>query len=267
MIIVGELINASRKAVGAAIEAGDAEYIKQLASDQDKAGATYIDSNAGIFVGEEAKYMKWLVELIQSVSEKPIALDSPDPEVIEAGLTLCKATPMLNSISLEKERWDKLLPVVAANPQLKVVALCMSDAGMPSTCDDRLKIADKLISGLTAKKVPMENIHVDPLVQPLGTDHRFGLEFLKAVRGIAERFPGVHLMCGLSNISYGLPVRRYINRVFMAQAIAVGLDGAIVNPLDRGMMGVIATAEALAGQDKSCIRYLKAFRKGLLTDT
>ena len=264
MIIVGELINASRKAVGAAIEAGDAEYIKQVAKDQDEAGATYIDANAGIFVGEEAKYMKWLVELIQGVSEKPIALDSPDPKVIEEGLALCKATPMLNSISLEKDRWEKLLPVLAANPQLKVVALCMSDEGMPTTCEDRLKIADKLISGLTAKKVPLENIHVDPLVQPIGTDHKFGLEFLRAVRGIAERFPGVHLMCGLSNISYGLPARKYLNRVFMAQAIAVGLDGAIINPLDKGMMGTIAAAEALSGQDKSCVRYLKAFRKGLI---
>ena len=264
MIIVGELINASRKPIAAAIEAGDAEYIGRVAADQDQAGATYIDANAGIFVGEEVKYMKWLVETIQSVSDKPIALDSPDPQVIEAGLALCRAAPMLNSISLEKDRWGKLLPVAAANPELKVVALCMSDEGMPTTCDDRLRIADKLISGLAAQKLPLENIHVDPLVQPLGTDHQFGLEFLKAVRAIAERFPGVHLMCGLSNISYGLPARKYLNRVFMAQAIAAGLDGAIVNPLDKGMMGAISAAEALAGQDKSCVRYLRAYRQGLV---
>ena len=264
MIIVGELINASRKAIGAAIEAGDAGYIQKAAADQDQAGAAYIDANAGIFVGDEARYMKWLVENIQSVSDKPIALDSPDPRVIEAGLALCKAVPMLNSISLEKDRWEKLLPVVAANPQLKIVALCMSDEGMPTTSEDRLKIAGKLIEGLTAKKAPLENIHIDPLVQPLGTDHRFGLEFLVAVRAIGERFPGVHLMCGLSNISYGLPARKFLNRVFMAQAIAAGLDGAILNPLDKGMMGTIAAAEALAGLDRSSIRYLKAYRKGLI---
>lgn len=264
MIIVGELINASRKAIGAAIEAGDAEYIKTVARDQDEAGATFIDANAGIFVGEEAKYMKWLVELIQSVSDKPIALDSPDPKVIEEGLALCKTTPMLNSISLEKDRWDKLLPVLANNTQLKVVALCMSDDGMPTSCDDRLKIADTLINGLTAKGIALENIYVDPLVQPLGTDHTFGVEFLNAVKAIGDKFPGVHLMCGLSNISYGLPARKFINRIFMAQAIAMGLDGAIINPLDKGMMGAIAAAEALAGKDKSSVRYLKAFRKGLI---
>ncbi|MDR1922719.1 MAG: dihydropteroate synthase, partial [Candidatus Adiutrix sp.] len=230
MIIVGELINASRKAVGAAIEAGDAEYIKQVAIDQDKAGATYIDANAGIFVGEEAKYMKWLIELIQGVSDKPIALDSPDPKVIEEGLALCKVTPMLNSISLEKDRWEKLLPIVSGNVELKVVALCMSDDGMPTTCDDRLRIADKLIEGLTGKGLKIDNIYIDPLVQPLGTDHTFGVEFINAVKAVAAKFPGVHFMCGLSNISYGLPARKFINRIFMAQAIASGLDGAIINP-------------------------------------
>lgn len=264
MIIVGELINASRKAIGAAIEAGDAEYIKQVAREQDEAGATYIDANAGIFVGEEAKYMKWLVELIQSVSNKAIALDSPDPKVIEEGLALCKTTPMLNSISMEKDRWEKLLPVLANNPQLKVVALCMSDDGMPTSCDDRVKIADKLISGLTAKGLALENIYIDPLVQPLGTDYTFGIEFLNAVKAIGEKFPGVNLMCGLSNISYGLPARKFINRIFMAQAIVMGLSGAIINPLDKGMMGTIAAAEALIGKDKSCVGYLKAFRKGLI---
>lgn len=264
MIIVGELINASRKAIGEAIEAGNADYIKQVAKDQDEAGATYIDSNAGIFVGEEAKYMKWLIELIQSVSEKPIAIDSPDPKVIEEALTICKSTPMLNSISLEKDRWENLLPVIANNPELKVVALCMSDDGMPTSCDDRLAIADKLINGLTAKGAKVENIYVDPLVQPLGTDSTFGIEFLNAVKAISEKFPGVHLMCGLSNISYGLPARKFVNRIFMAQAVLAGLDGAIINPLDKGMMGTIAAAEALVGKDKSCIRYLKAFRKGVI---
>ncbi|MDR1046081.1 MAG: dihydropteroate synthase [Candidatus Adiutrix sp.] len=264
MIIVGELINASRKAIREAIESGDDAYIKEVARDQDQAGATYIDANAGIFVGEEGKYMKWLIELIQSVSEKPVAIDSPDPKVIEEALGLCRVTPMLNSISLEKDRWEKLLPIVAANNELKVVALCMSDAGMPTTCEDRLKIADRLIEGLTAKGVKAENIHVDPLVQPLGTDHKFGLEFMESVRAIAERFPGVHFMCGLSNISYGLPARKFLNRIFMAQAIVCGLDGAIVNPLDKGMMAAIAAAETLAGKDKSSIRYLRAYRQGLI---
>jgi 5-methyltetrahydrofolate--homocysteine methyltransferase len=263
MIIVGELINASRKAVGTAIENNDADFIKALAQDEDKAGAHYIDVNAGIFVGQEADYLKWLTTTVQSVSEKPCALDSPDPAAIEAALAVHKGTPMINSISMEKARWEKLLPLVAGT-DFKVVALCMSDEGMPTTCADRLAIADKLVGGLTAKNVKIENIYVDPLVQPLGTNNTFGLEFIDTVAAIKERYPGIHFMCGLSNISYGLPERKFLNRIFMAQAIYAGLDGAIMNPLDKPMMGTIAAAEALAGRDKSCIRYLKAFRAGLV---
>lgn len=264
MIIVGELINASRKAIGAFMEAKDAEALKKIAVDQDQAGATFIDCNVGIFVDDEPEYMKWGVELIQEVSDKPIALDSPNPAAIEAGLAVCKTTPMLNSITMEKEKWDRLSPVVANNPDMKVVALCMGDGGMPETCEERMAIADKIINGLLQKGSKLDNIYVDPLVQPVGTNHTFGIEFLKAVKGIAEAFPGVHLMCGLSNISFGLPNRSYINRIFMAQCIFAGLDGAIINPMDKGMMGAIAAGEALVGKDRSCGRYLKAFRKGII---
>ncbi|MDR2443715.1 MAG: methyltetrahydrofolate cobalamin methyltransferase [Deltaproteobacteria bacterium] len=263
MIIVGELINASRKAVSQAIEKGDAEYIKTVAIDEEKAGAHYIDVNAGIFVGKEADYLKWLTQTVQSVSEKPCALDSPDPLAIEAALSVHKGTPMINSISMEKARWEKLLPLVAGT-DFKVVALCMSDAGMPTTCADRLSIADKLVEGLTAKNVPITNIYIDPLVQPLGTNHSFGAEFINTVSEIKNRYPGIHFMCGLSNISYGLPERKFLNRIFMAQAIYAGLDGAIMNPLDKPMMGTIAAAEALAGRDKNSFRYLKAYRAGLV---
>ncbi len=259
MIIVGELINASRKAVGAAIEAGDAETIKKIAVDQHQAGANFIDVNAGIFVGREAEYLKWLVTNVQEAVDGPCALDSPDPKALEAALAVHKGTAMINSISLEKNRFDTLLPVVAGT-DLKVVALCMSDDGMPETVDDRLAIADKLINALLQKNVPLDNIFVDPLVQPMSVNNHFGMEFLNAIEKIVGTFKGVHTMCGLSNISYGLPNRKFLNQTFMSMAIAKGLDGAICNPLDRRMMANITAASTLAGQDKFCMKYLKAHR-------
>ncbi|MGD8443280.1 MAG: methyltetrahydrofolate cobalamin methyltransferase, partial [Desulfobacterales bacterium] len=259
MIIVGELINASRKSVGSAIENNDTEAVKKLALDQAENGADYIDANAGVFVGKEADYLKWLVETIQSAANKPCSIDSPDPRAIEAALAVHKGTAMINSISLEKERYDALLPIVAGT-DLKVVALCMSDAGMPETADDRMTIADKLINGLLQKNVPIENIYVDPLVQPVATNSTFGTEFLKAIESIMTTFKGVHTMCGLSNISFGLPERKFLNQTFMVMAIAKGLDGAIVNPLDQKMMANIVAAEALAGKDEYCGNYLEAFR-------
>jgi 5-methyltetrahydrofolate--homocysteine methyltransferase len=263
MIIVGELINASRKKIKEAIEKADADYIKEIASAQDKAGASYVDVNAGVFVGEEPEKLVWLVETVQSVVDKPLALDSPDPKAIEAALKVHKGTPMLNSISMEKDRWAKLSPVIA-NTDIKVVSLCMSDAGMPTTAVDRVKIAGDLVEGLTKLNVPLENIYIDPLVQPVGTDYTFGIEFLKAVTEIKTKFAGVHIMCGLSNISFGLPERTFLNRIFMGQAILAGLDGAIIDPLDNAMMGTIAGAVALVGKDKGCRGYLKAFRAGLV---
>lgn len=261
MIIVGELINASRKAIGAAIEAGDAAAIQKVATDQHAAGADFIDVNAGIFVGREAEYLKWLTESVQAVVDGPCALDSPDPDALEAALAVHKGTAMINSISLEKERFEKLLPIVAGT-DLKVVALCMSDAGMPETLDDRMAIADKLVNALLQKGVALDNIYVDPLVQPLSVNNGFGVAFLNAIEKIRETFAGIHTMCGLSNISYGLPNRKFLNQTFMSMAIAKGLDGAIVNPLDQRMMANIIGAEALAGNDQHCMNYLKAYRAG-----
>lgn len=266
MIIVGELINASRKSVAEAIKTQDTEAIKQLAKDQKEAGANYIDVNAGIFLDKEPEYIQWLVKLVQEATVgAPCCIDSPDPKAIEAGLAVHQgAAAMINSISLEKERYEALLPVVAGT-DLRVVALCMGDQGMPETTEDRLKIADQLINGLVKNNVPLDNIYVDPLVQPVATDGSFGYEFLNAVEAIMTQFKGVHTMCGLSNISYGLPNRKFMNMAFAIMAIAKGLDGLIINPLDQQMMAGLVTAEALAGRDNFCMNYLSAFRAGKLT--
>jgi cobalamin-dependent methionine synthase I len=262
MLIVGELINASRKAIAAAIEARDRNEIQQVARKQIEAGANYIDVNAGVFVGKEPAYLEWLVKTVQAAVDGPCCIDSPDPKAIEAALAVHTGTAMINSISLEKDRIDSLLPVVAGT-DLKVVALCMSDEGMPESTDDRLAIADKLVNRLLQKNVTLDNIYVDPLVQPVATNIQFGVEFLNAIEKIMASFKGVHTLCGLSNISFGLPNRKYVNQTFMSMAIAKGLDGAIVNPLDKKMMANIITAEALAGQDEYCMEYLKAYRANL----
>ncbi len=266
MIIIGELINASRKAIAAAIEAKDTQAIQKVAMDQAQSGAAYIDVNAGTFVDRETEYLTWLVQTVQEVTDTPCAIDSPSPKAIESALAVHKGTPMINSISLEKDRYDNLMPIIAGT-DLKVVALCMSDAGMPVTVDDRMKIADKLINALLQNNVDTGNIFIDPLVQPVSVDKTYGKGFLDTIEAITKEFEGIHTACGLSNISYGLPGRKHMNRAFMIQAIAKGLDGAIINPLDKGMMAAITTAETLAGKDDFCMNYLKAFRAGLFEQT
>ncbi len=259
MLIVGELINASRKAISAAIEAQDMDVIQKIAQEEYEAGANYIDVNAGVFVGKEPEYLKWLVTTVQSKVDAPCCIDSPDPKAIETALSVHKGTPMINSISLEKDRYESLLPIVAGT-DLKVVALCMSDDGMPETAEDRMRIADKLVNGLLQKNVGIDNIYVDPLVQPLSTNDDIGVQFLNAIEQIITTFKGIHTICGLSNISFGLPSRSFLNQTFMSMAIARGLDGAIVNPSDKKMMANIIAAESLVGKDDYCMNYLQAYR-------
>lgn len=195
MIIIGELINASRKAIGAAIEAEDTEVVQKVAKDQAEASADFIDVNAGIFVGKEPQYLKWLVQTVQEVTDTPCAIDSPDPKSIEAALSVHQGTAMINSTSLEKDRYEKLMPIIAGT-DMKVIALCMSDEGMPQTVDDRMKIADTLANDLLNNNVKLENIFVDPLVQPVSVNNTFGIAFIDAIEKIVNAFPGIHTACG-----------------------------------------------------------------------
>lgn len=263
MIIVGELINSSRKAVASAIEARDEEAIRKLAKDQAEQGAQYIDVNAGSFKTGEPEHLRWLVEKVQEAVDLPCCIDSPNPRAIEAGLSVHKGAAMINSISLEKRRCEDLVPLVAGT-DFKVIALCMSDSGMPRTADDRIRTAEAILNLLTKHQVKIEHIYVDPLVQPVAADQTFGREFLAAIEKIMSRFAGIHTICGLSNVSFGLPLRKFLNQTFMAMAIAKGLDAAILDPLDKRMMANVLAAEALAGRDRFCMNFLRSYReKGL----
>jgi 5-methyltetrahydrofolate--homocysteine methyltransferase len=131
---------------------------------------------------------------------------------------------------------------------------------MPKTTEDRMRIAEQLINGLSQKNVPIENIYIDPLVQPISTDVQFGIAFLDAIEKIMTTFEGVHTICGLSNISFGLPERKFVNQAFLIMAITKGLDSAVINPLDKRIMANILAAEALKGEDRFCMNYIKAFR-------
>lgn len=260
MLVVGELINGTRKPIAAAIEELNAEYIQEIAKKQWAAGANYIDVNAGAFVGQEADHIEWLVKTVQAVVEVPCCLDSADPMVIERGLSVHKGNAMINSISLEAKRYQALMPILAGT-DLKIVALCMGDDGMPETTEERIKIADKLINGLVKNNVPLDNIYVDPLVQPISTKQTFGIEFLNAIEQIMTQYKGVHTICGLSNISFGLPIRKYLNQMCAVMAIAKGLDSLIINPLDKQMMANLIAAEMIAGRDYYCLKYLNAYQK------
>jgi 5-methyltetrahydrofolate--homocysteine methyltransferase len=260
VLVIGERINATRKKIGEAVQNFDAEHIKAEAVKQVEAGAHIIDVNGGI-PGRETEFLLWLVEMVQEVVDVPLCLDSADAESIAAALPKCKQPPMINSISFEKERLEKVTPL-AREHGAKVIALCMSDEGPPKDFDDRIGIAGRLVDRLTGDGVPLENIHVDPCVFPISTGSEVGTYVLDAIGWIHSQWPGIHTICGASNVSFGLPVRKLLNSVFLPMLIARGLDSAIIDPCNKLTRANLLAAEALAGRDEFCTAYIGAFRAG-----
>ncbi len=261
MIIIGEKLNTSRKSIEEAVNKRDAAFIAKVARDQAEAGAHYIDVNAGTFMDEEVDYLCWLVETVQGEVDLPLCLDSPNPKALSEAIKKHKGEPMINSISLEEDRFHSLLPIITSQP-CHVVALCMGQTSMPTTIEERVEVGSELIKKLTKEGIPLEKIYVDPLVLPVSVDTSMGVAALGAIHKIMNDFPGVNTICGLSNISFGLPERRLINRNFLALCIAYNLSAVILDPLDKQLMSTLLTLEMLLGRDEYCGNFIDAYQSG-----
>ena len=265
MLIIGERLNSSRKEIFKAISDCNKPFIEAEVVAQDESGADYIDVNAGAFVGEESEKLRWVVETVQKVTEKPICIDSADPEVIRAVLPLVKKSPMINSISLDSNRLEKILPLVMEY-EAKVIALCQSQDKIAQTADDKIRMAEQLVDRVTAAGIPPNDLFIDPLVYPVSTNTASAQETLNAIERIMKAFPDVHTTCGLTNVSYGLPARKLVNKCFLVAAISRGLDAVILDPTDRELFGAMMGSLMLMGKDDFCMSFINAFREGRLSD-
>ncbi len=265
MIIIGELINGTRKRIKEAIASRDEKYIADLAVKEAEAGADFIDCNPGTVGEQEAKDMQWLVETIQAATDKPISFDSPNPEAIQRGLATYSgaAMPMINSVTLEPGSIEKMLPIVL-EAKVNVVALALGEGGMPTQAGQREEVAIRLIDRLVAGGIDPQQIFVDPVIAPLSTQTEVGQHILQAIAAIRDYCPECHITCGLSNISFGLPNRQLMNRAFVGPAMQAGLDSVVMDPLDEKLMAQIIATEVLLGEDEFCMNYLQAYRGGKL---
>jgi len=263
VIIIGEKINSSRRQIAEAIASGNRNYIQNEAKVQSDAGADYIDVNAAAFMEKETEYLRWIIEAVQEVTELPLCIDSPDPKVIEKVLSLAKRPPMINSITLEPSRLDGILPLVL-DYRASVIGLCQTGNRMGRNAAEKVEIAGRLVEKVTSAGIGIDSLYIDPLVFPVGADSNSACATLDAMEEIMKQFQGVHTVCGLTNVSHGLPNRKLVNRTFLAGAVARGLDAAILDPSDKQLLGVLRAALMLTGKDEYCMGYIKAFRKGLL---
>ncbi|MGV8074359.1 MAG: dihydropteroate synthase [Syntrophobacteraceae bacterium] len=268
MLIIGERINASNKSVGQALANRDKEFLQSLARAQADAGAEFIDVNAGAVgsSGNSLSLMEWLVDVVQEATDKPLCIDSDDPAVVEAALKRCRGeTVMINSVNAEPDRLNSI-GRLAVERNASLVALVMKDSGIPRTVEERLAAAEAIMTNLVSLGIAEEKVFFDPLVLPISVESTQGLITLETIQGIKARYPGAKTVMGLSNISYGLPNRKMINRAFMLMSAAMGLDAAIMDPLDARAMSMAKVADMLTGKDVACKKYIRAHRKGLLVE-
>ncbi len=269
MLVIGEKINASIKSIAEAIANRNDEYLANLARDQANAGANFIDVNTGSGQGlhsDEIAAMKWLVDVVQNATDKPLAIDSDSPDMIETGLKQYRGEKvMINSVTAEIPRLEAVGPL-AAERQASIIALAMGAEGIPDSVDKRLAACDVIMTKLTGFGIKPEDIYFDPLVLPIAVDARQGQVTLKTIEQIKQRFPDAKTVMGLSNVSYGLPVRKLINRTFLIMAAYAGLDAVIINPLDTKAMSFIKVADIITGKDPSCRAYLRAHRQGTIVE-
>lgn len=264
MIIVGEKLNSSIKEVREAIALSDEQYIANIARSQELSGADYLDINAGMFAGSEAERLLWLMEATQKASSLPLVIDTPDPTAAEAVLRKYSGKkPIINSISLEAKRFDPMLDL-AKTYGTSIIALCMDDNGIPEAAQDKLDIAHKLVSKLNAGGISSEDIFIDPALSPISASYEAGKSTLDAIRLIRKNYPDIHIICGLSNVSFGLPKRHLINRTFLVCALTCGIDSAILDPEDKDIIAAIRATKTLLGKDEYCAAFLESFRSGLL---
>ncbi len=269
MLVIGEKINASNKSVAEAIASRDREFVEGMAKAQAAAGADFIDVNAGVGHDNrqhETTAMEWLVEVVQTAVDKPLAIDSDSPDIIEAALRKYRGKRLIiNSVTAEPARLASIGPL-AAEHQAWLVALTMGADGIPDSVEQRMAACELIITHLTRLGMKAEQVLFDPLVLPISVDSRQALVTLNTIQQIKARYPATKTVMGLSNISYGLPNRKLINRAFLLMAAYAGLDAVILDPLDTKTMSLIKVADMLTGKDASCRRYLRAHREGSVVD-
>ncbi len=260
MIIIAEKINGSIPKTSKAIDERDEAYIRYLAKAQAEAGVDYIDCCASRNEGE-LDYQKWLIGLIQEESDLPIAIDSPSPEICVAAMDLCNKPGIINSISMEGNKCDVILPAIKGT-DWGVVALLCDNNGIPADSDGRIKVFHEVLKEMEKYDIDADRVYIDPLVETLGANEESLLTFAEVCREVKKEVPDIHITSGLSNISFGLPCRKMINMAFLVLAMQAGMDSAIIDPLNRDFMGVLYATNALLGIDEMALEYITAFREG-----
>ncbi len=264
MILIGERLNSSRKEVHQALLKRDGEFFVKNAKLQREKGADFIDLNTASMMEQELEFMKWAMEIIQMEEEIPISIDSPNVDVLVEAIKIHKGKAILNSITVDREKVERIAPIVEEKEPYVVVMLM--DSSTPSTPEECLQKLEKFLEIMEKLGLKKENFFFDPLLRPIGIESKNAILFLNSLELIKEKFPEVKTICGLSNVSFGLPSRRLINRTFLPLILHKKIDAIILDVLDEKLLSTIIISEALLGKENGLMKLLKAKREGKLLD-
>ncbi|MDR1204399.1 MAG: methyltetrahydrofolate cobalamin methyltransferase [Peptococcaceae bacterium] len=263
MIIIGEKINGAIPRVAKAIADRDEAFIRDLAVRQAEYGATYIDVCASTDPEIERDTLKWLMDIVQNAVDTPLCIDSSDPSVIVDVLPHAKKPGLINSASDEGGKCEIIFPVIA-DTKWNCIALTCDNTGLPMDPAVKIRIAETIVEKAQKHKIAVSRLFIDPLVNGIATVGEALISFMEATREIKSKYPGIHITSGLSNISFGMPLRKYINQTFLVLAMGAGMDSAIMDPTSADMRTALYATEMLMGIDEYCAEFLDAYREGVI---
>jgi 5-methyltetrahydrofolate--homocysteine methyltransferase len=258
--IIGERINPTgRKAVLESLQAGNFDIVRKDAIDQVAAGAAALDINAGVPGADEPALIRQIIQAVIEVVDVPLCIDTANPQALAAALSIYEGKALINSVNGEKRSIEQVLPL-AKEHGAAVIGLCMDDLGIPKTAEARFAVAVRIIEHATKIGIPLEDVIIDPLAMAMSADCNAGRIALDTIQLVVKEF-GVNISMGASNISFGMPDRKYINATYIAMAIHAGLTCPITNPLITEVNTAVLAADLSMGRDDYGMRWIKAYRK------
>jgi 5-methyltetrahydrofolate--homocysteine methyltransferase len=259
-VIIGERINPTgRKLLAEEMRAGDFSRVQADALAQVAAGAQVLDINAGIPLADEPALLARAIKLVQALTDVPLSIDSSMAEALAAGLAAYDGKALLNSVTGEEERLERILPLVRKHGAA-VIAICHDDSGISQDVNVRFEVARKIVQRAADHGIPAADVVVDPLVMPVGAVSDAAVQVMQLIRRLRGELK-VNTTCGASNVSFGLPNRRGLNAGFLSMAMGAGLSSAITNPLEADLMQAIRAADVLLDHDAQCSRWIEAYRE------
>jgi len=259
-VMIGERINPTgRKILAAEMAAGDFSRVEADALAQVAAGAHMLDVNAGIPLADEPAILAQAVQLVQSITDVPLSIDSSIVNALAAGLAVYKGKPLVNSVTGEEERLESVLPLVKKYGAA-VVAISNDETGISEDPDVRFEVAKKIVQRAADHGIPVSDVVVDPLVMPIGAINQAGRQVMHLLKRLKNELK-VNTTCGASNVSFGLPAREGISATFLSMAIGAGLTSAIMNPMHLEIVKACMAADVMMGHDPDCARWIKRFRE------